>query len=49
MASPNTYPSPPVAQYPPPPQYRYRRSIAGPLVLIVLGIRVLMRRTGRGW
>src|SRR5271167_4927613 len=44
MASPNTYPPPPAAQYPPP--YRYRRSIAGPLVLIVIGLVFLLRNLG---
>src|SRR5271157_5874149 len=44
MASPNVYPSPPPPQYPPP--YRYRRSIAGPLVLIVIGLVFLLRNLG---
>jgi DUF4097 and DUF4098 domain-containing protein YvlB len=45
MASTGQYP-PPVtpAQYPPP--YRYRRSIAGPLVLIVIGLVFLLRNMG---
>ncbi len=45
MASPNVYP-PPAAQYPPPPPYRYRRSIAGPLVLIFIGLVFLLRNLG---
>jgi DUF4097 and DUF4098 domain-containing protein YvlB len=49
MASPNTYPPPPPPppqyQYAPPP-YRYRRSIAGPLVLIVIGLIFLLRNFG---
>ena len=49
MASQNTYPPPPPPppqyQYPPPP-YRYRRSIAGPLVLIVIGLVFLLRNFG---
>ncbi len=45
MASTGQYPPPPVpAQYPPP--YRYRRSIAGPLVLIVIGLVFLLRNLG---
>src|SRR5271166_1149159 len=44
MASPNTYPPPPAPQYP--PAYRYRRSIAGPLVLIVIGLVFLLRNLG---
>jgi len=45
MASTGQYPPPPVsAQYPPP--YRYRRSIAGPLVLIIIGLVFLLRNMG---
>jgi DUF4097 and DUF4098 domain-containing protein YvlB len=45
MASTGQYPPPPApAQYPPP--YRYRRSIAGPLVLIVIGLVFLLRNFG---
>ncbi len=44
MASPGQYPPQPVPQYPPP--YRYRRSIAGPLVLIVIGLVFLLRNMG---
>ncbi len=44
MASTNVYPPPPAPQYPPP--YRYRRSIAGPLVLIVIGLVFLLRNFG---
>ncbi|HZP25083.1 MAG TPA: DUF4097 family beta strand repeat-containing protein [Terriglobales bacterium] len=43
MASVNQYP--PVAP-PPPPPYRYRRSIAGPLVLIIIGGLFLARNLG---
>ena len=53
MASQNTYPPPPQPpppppqyQYPAPPSYRYRRSIAGPLVLIVIGLLFLLRNFG---
>ncbi len=50
MASQNTYPPPPppppAPQYPAPPPYRYRRSIAGPLVLIVIGLIFLLRNFG---
>jgi DUF4097 and DUF4098 domain-containing protein YvlB len=50
MASPNTYPPPPPPppqyQYPAPPVYRYRRSIAGPVVLIVIGLIFLLRNFG---
>ncbi|HUK43542.1 MAG TPA: DUF4097 family beta strand repeat-containing protein [Candidatus Bathyarchaeia archaeon] len=42
MASANQYP--PVA--PPPPPYRYRRSIAGPLILIIIGGLFLARNLG---
>ena len=41
MASPNVYPQAPI-----PPPYRYRRSIAGPLVLIVVGLIFLLRNMG---
>ncbi len=45
MASTGQYPPPAVPpQYPPP--YRYRRSIAGPLVLIVIGLVFLLRNMG---
>ncbi len=45
MASPNLYP--PTAPPPPqPPVYRYRRSIAGPLILIVIGLLFLLRNFG---
>jgi DUF4097 and DUF4098 domain-containing protein YvlB len=43
MASTPQYPPPP-PQYPPP--YRYRRSIAGPLVLIIIGLLFLLRNLG---
>ncbi len=54
MASGNQYPPPvppppgyvPPPNYPPPPRYRYRRSIAGPLVLIVIGGLFLARNLG---
>ncbi len=48
MASQNTYPPPPPPQYqaPVPPPYRYRRSIAGPLVLIIIGLVFLLRNFG---
>ena len=51
MASQNTYPpppppAPPQYQYVPPPPYRYRRSIAGPLVLIIIGLLFLLRNFG---
>jgi len=42
MASP--YPQPPVYQTPPP--YRYRRSLAGPVVLIVIGLLFLAHNFG---
>jgi hypothetical protein len=42
MAS--TYTPPPVAPVPPP--YRYRRSLAGPIVLIVLGVLFLLHNLG---
>ncbi len=45
MASTGQYPPPPApVQYPPP--YRYRRSIAGPLILIVIGMVFLLRNMG---
>jgi DUF4097 and DUF4098 domain-containing protein YvlB len=44
MASTTQYPPPVPPQYPPP--YRYRRSIAGPLVLIVIGLVFLLRNLG---
>src|SRR5664279_894921 len=44
MASPNVYPQAPMPPVPPP--YRYRRSIAGPLVLIVIGLVFLLRNMG---
>ena len=43
MASPNVYPPP---MQPVPPPYRYRRSIAGPLVLIIIGLVFLLRNMG---
>ena len=46
MASTNVYPQAPVPQVPIPPPYRYRRSIAGPLVLIVIGLVFLLRNMG---
>jgi DUF4097 and DUF4098 domain-containing protein YvlB len=52
MASSNVYPPPPPPPPPPqyqyqaPPPYRYRRSIAGPLVLIVIGLIFLLRNFG---
>ncbi len=46
MASPNVYPQAPVPPPPAPPPYRYRRSIAGPLVLIVIGLVFLLRNLG---
>ena len=46
MASTNVSPPPQAPQYPPPPPYRYRRSIAGPLVLIVIGLLFLLRNFG---
>ncbi|MGA8877271.1 MAG: DUF5668 domain-containing protein, partial [Candidatus Korobacteraceae bacterium] len=46
MASVNQYP--PVAPPPPPvpPPYRYRRSIAGPIILIVIGGLFLAKNFG---
>jgi len=44
MANTSQVPPRPVPQYPPP--YRYRRSIAGPLVLIVIGLVFLLRNMG---
>src|SRR5580704_13980186 len=47
MASPNVYPPPPpVAPPPPPPVYRQRRSITGPLILIVIGVIFFLRNFG---
>jgi DUF4097 and DUF4098 domain-containing protein YvlB len=46
MASTNVYPQAPVPQAPAPPPYRYRRSLAGPLVLIVIGLVFLLRNMG---
>ena len=44
MASPYTAPSAPLP--PPPPVYRYRRSLAGPLILILIGMVFLLRNFG---
>ncbi len=44
MASPYMQPSAPLP--PPPPTYRYRRSLAGPLILIVIGLVFLLRNIG---
>jgi len=44
MASPYTQPSAPLP--PPPPVYRYRRSLAGPLILILIGVLILLRNLG---
>ncbi len=44
MASPYTQPSAPLP--PPPPTYGYRRSLAGPLILIVVGLVFLLRNIG---
>lgn len=44
MASPYTTPSGPLP--PPPPVYRYRRSLTGPLILIVIGMVFLLRNMG---
>ena len=44
MASPYTQPSSPLP--PPPPVYRYRRSLAGPLILIFIGVLFLLRNVG---
>jgi DUF4097 and DUF4098 domain-containing protein YvlB len=54
MAIGNQYPPPvspppgyvPPPAYPPPPPYRYRRSIAGPLILIIIGGLFLARNLG---
>ena len=43
MASPYT-PTPPLP--PAPPVYRYRRSLAGPLILVVIGLVFLLRNFG---
>lgn len=45
MASPNLYP-PPSAPPPPAPMYPQRRSIAGPLILIVIGLLFFLRNFG---
>ena len=42
MASPNVNPNP----YPPPVYYRHRRSLAGPLILIIIGLVFLLRNFG---
>ena len=44
MASPYQQPSAPLP--PPPPVYRYRRSLTGPLILIVIGMIFLLRNMG---
>jgi DUF4097 and DUF4098 domain-containing protein YvlB len=44
MASPYTQPSAPLP--PPPPVYGYRRSLTGPLILIVIGMVFLLRNLG---
>ena len=44
MANPYTTPTAPLP--PPPPAYRYRRSLAGPLILIVIGVAFLLRNVG---
>jgi DUF4097 and DUF4098 domain-containing protein YvlB len=44
MASPYTQPSAPLP--PAPPVYRYRRSLAGPLILILIGVLFLLRNIG---
>jgi len=44
MASPYTQPSAPLP--PPPPVYGYRRSLTGPLILIVIGMLFLLRNLG---
>ncbi len=44
MASPYATPGAPLP--PPPPAYRYRRSLAGPLILIVIGVAFLLRNVG---
>ena len=44
MASPYKQPSAPLP--PPPPVYRYRRSLAGPLILILIGVLFLLRNVG---
>jgi DUF4097 and DUF4098 domain-containing protein YvlB len=48
MASPNMYPPPPPPSMPPPPAplYPRRRSIAGPLILIVIGLLFFLRNFG---
>ncbi len=44
MAS--TYTQPPMTPAPPPPPYRYRGSLAGPIVLIVIGCLFLLHNFG---
>ena len=44
MASPYTQPSAPLP--PPPPVYGYRRSLTGPLILILIGMLFLLRNLG---
>src|SRR5215471_12013958 len=44
--NPTAYPPPPPAYAPQPVQYRQRRSLAGPLVLIVIGLVFLLRNFG---
>src|SRR3974377_248944 len=44
MVSPYTQPAAPLP--PPPPTDRYRRSLAGPLILIVIGLVFLLRNIG---
>ncbi len=44
MASPYVQPSAPLP--PPPPVYRYRRSLAGPLILVLIGLIFLLRNFG---
>lgn len=44
MGSPYTQPSAPLP--PPPPVYGYRRSLTGPLILIVIGMAFLLRNLG---
>jgi DUF4097 and DUF4098 domain-containing protein YvlB len=46
MASPNLYPPPPIAPPPPPPVCGQHRSIAGPLILIVIGLIFFLRNFG---
>jgi len=44
MASPYTQPSAPLP--PPPPVYGYRRSLTGPIILILIGLLFLLRNIG---